>query len=131
MKPVKKRWSPDFISPTASSIGKVEPSLRSADHHAADADDAPLAGRADSATDSRRGPRDRATGISMLDVLPDHLVGRYSRTAAAPRTLNDWMMPRVVDDHHGVGHGVEDRLQMRFARQQRLRAERVQRRWLC
>ena len=28
MKPVKKRWSPDRISPTASFIGKVEPSLR-------------------------------------------------------------------------------------------------------
>ena len=29
MKPVKKRRSPDFISPTVSFIGKVEPSLRS------------------------------------------------------------------------------------------------------
>ena len=29
MKPVKKRCSPERISPTASSIGKVEPSLRS------------------------------------------------------------------------------------------------------
>jgi hypothetical protein len=29
MKPVKKRPARDRISPTASSIGKVEPSLRS------------------------------------------------------------------------------------------------------
>ncbi len=44
MKPVKKRLPAEFISPTASSIGKVEPSLRSADDDAADADDPPLAG---------------------------------------------------------------------------------------
>jgi hypothetical protein len=43
MKPVKNRLAV-LISPTASSIGKVETVLALADHHAADPDDALLAG---------------------------------------------------------------------------------------
>ena len=43
MKPVKKRRSPDRISPTSSFMGKVEPSLRWPSHDPVDADDPLLA----------------------------------------------------------------------------------------
>ena len=73
-----------LASPTDRSIGNVEPSLRSAKHFAADADDLALAGLekiADIAVvlDAIRRRHQH------LDVLPDHFVGAIFEQLLAGR----------------------------------------------
>ena len=96
--------------------------LALADDHAADADDAPLAG-AQIALEIAVVALAVGRRHQHLDVLADHLVRRVAEQPRSRRAegLHD---PALVDDDHRVRHGVEDRAQMRFARERVLGARR-------
>ena len=113
-KPVKKRWSLERISPTASSIGKVEPSLRSP----TTTRPMPMMRRSPVVEVAREVAVVRlAVGRrhQHLDVLADHL-GRGVAEQPLGRRAERTHDAVLVDDDHRVGDGVEDRLQMGLAR---------------
>ena len=94
--------------------GKRRSILALADDHSADADDPPLSGLqitiqiAVVVFTIWRGHHD-------LDVLADHLFGGVAEQPLSGRAerLHD---AAFVDHDHGVRHGIEDRLDVRFAR---------------
>jgi hypothetical protein len=96
--------------------------LALADHNAADADDAPLAGR-------RVAIEIGVVTFAMrrrhqhLDVLAEHF-GRVVAEQALGRGAEGPHGPTLVNHDHGVRNGVENELHMSFARERRLRADR-------
>ena len=115
MKPVKKRCSPDLHFADRQLHRKGRAVLALADHDAADADNTALAGIL------------VALHIAVvvvaigcrhqdLDVLSECLACLVTKQplGRAAERLHD---AAVVDDDHSLGHGVENRLQMRLARE--------------
>ena len=95
--------------------------LALADHDAADADDAALA-RVHIALQVTVMVFAIGRGHQGLDVLSDGLGGAAAEQplGGAAERLHD---AALVDDDHGFRHGVENRLQMRLARQRVARHE--------
>jgi hypothetical protein len=96
--------------------------LAFADHHAADADDAPLAG----------GPVAIEIAVvtfaigrrhQNLDVLAEHF-GRAVAEQALGRDAEGLHDAALIDHDHGVRNGVENKLHVGFARERRLRTDR-------
>ena len=97
--------------------------LALADHDAADADDAPLAG----------GEIALEIAVVLLaigrrhqhaDVLADDLAGGIAEQPLGRRAEATAMRAALVDDDHRVRHGLQDRAQMRLGRLQRQRHRR-------
>ena len=89
--PVKKALVPDFISPTANSMGKVEPSLRSPTTTTSNSDDAALPRRANTGRGRRRDFPDTATasasGCSFRYVrrlIAEQSLGRQTESCTIP-----------------------------------------------
>src|SRR5690348_7478026 len=109
MNPVKKRRSYERISPTASSIGKVEPSLRSLTT-TADADDPLLAGL-QVALQVSVVCLAVGRGHHHLHVLADN-IGCGIAEQAFRGGAEGLDRSLLVDDDHGIRNGGEDRFQM-------------------
>ena len=107
-----------FASPTASSMGKVLPSPPAAHHDAADTDDAPL-------------PRRHVTreiivvrasirlGHQHAHVPSDRLARRVAEQDFR-RGAEGLDGPFWINHDHRIGHGIQDRLEMRLAFHQQL-----------
>ena len=115
MKPVKKRRPPDRISPTDSSIGKVEPSLRwpTTTRPMPMILRSPVAQIAVEIAVMALAIRRRHQG---LDILAHGFAGRVAeqRFGGGAEGMHDAVSSITI---MASGNGIEDRLQVRFARQ--------------
>src|SRR5215831_10414343 len=103
--------------------GKGRAVLALADDDAADADDAPLAGR-EVALDIGVMLLAIGRGHEQADVLAGGLGHRVAEQPLG-RRAERFDPPLLVDDDHGVRYGLQDRAQPRLGRFQRLRHRRA------